>query len=218
MKKNLLALVSVSLFTGIFGQSSVALNPSKDNSIYSESSNSNALGELYVGVDCSFNPRRALIYFDIAGAIPSGSTITSVTLALNMDFSDISPFTLDYSLYTLLQDWGEGTSSGTSTGAAPTANDATWTDALFGSTTWSTPGGDYTPGAVATTSIPPITGTYNWSSAGMVTDVQNWLDAPAANFGWMLIGDETTTNCVNRVFGSKDAGIAPVLTIEYKHG
>ena len=35
-------------------------------------------------------------------------------------------------------------------------------------------------------------GQYTWSSAQMVADVQGWLDNPASNFGWLMLGDEST--------------------------
>ncbi|MBK6526411.1 MAG: T9SS type A sorting domain-containing protein [Crocinitomicaceae bacterium] len=48
----------------------------------------------------------------------------------------------------------------------------------------------------------------------MLTNVQNWYTTPATNFGWILIGDESTT-CSARIFGSKESGTAPVLSVTY---
>ena len=51
----------------------------------------------------------------------------------------------------------------------------------------------------------------------MVSDVQNWLDDPAANLGWLLLGDESKSQTTKR-FDSKDneeAESQPVLVVEY---
>ncbi len=210
-------LLSVFILSAIsYSQVTVPLNPDKDNSIYSESANSNGLGELYSGQTCSGNSRRALIHFDVAGMIPAGSVITAVSLDLTVSNSGSGSSSEDYNLHPVITDWGEGTSSGTGTGAAAVAPDATWADAMFGTAAWTIPGGDYSP-SVAMTTLPAGNATYTWSSAGMITNVQTWLDSPGSNFEWILIGDETAT-CTARRFGSKDAGTAPVLSITYTCG
>ena len=51
----------------------------------------------------------------------------------------------------------------------------------------------------------------------MVSDVQSWVDAPAGNHGWLLLGDETVLGAAKR-FGSRESTFVnerPVLTIEY---
>src|SRR3990172_8140426 len=51
----------------------------------------------------------------------------------------------------------------------------------------------------------------------MVADVQDWLDNPAANFGWIVMGNEGTVETAKR-FDSKEnttAGNRPSLTITY---
>ena len=77
------------------------------------------------------------------------------------------------------------------------------------------PGGDASSGASA--SLGGI-GSYAWESSNqLVTDVQNWLDDPAANFGWLLLGDESKSQTTKR-FDSKDhetEANRPVLTGEY---
>jgi hypothetical protein len=71
--------------------------------------------------------RRGVLAFDIAGSIPPGSTITAVTLSLNMSMTiDPTPRTVE--LHKLLADWGEGTShapGGEGDGAPATTNDTT---------------------------------------------------------------------------------------------
>ena len=51
-----------------------------------------------------------------------------------------------------------------------------------------------------------------------MADVQSWLDSPAANFGWLLLGNESISQTTKR-FDSKDnEGEAnrPVLAVEYQ--
>jgi hypothetical protein len=51
----------------------------------------------------------------------------------------------------------------------------------------------------------------------MADDVQAWLDTPATNFGWVLVGNEAATGTV-RQFDSHDNAIPanrPRLTVFY---
>ena len=61
-------------------------------------------------------------------------------------------------------------------------------------------------------------GSYTWgTTAQMVADAQSWLDNPTTNFGWILIGDETTIVTTKR-YGSRensDFAIRPVLTVTF---
>ena len=88
---------------------------------------------------------------------------------------------------------------------------------MYKSLDWDAPGRDFSSGASASVTVDGI-GTYTWKSTGlMVSDVQNWLDDPAANFGWLLLGDESKSQTTKR-FDSKEnesADNRPVLTVEY---
>ncbi len=61
---------------------------------------------------------------------------------------------------------------------------------------------------------------FSWSSAAspaMLTDVQQWLDSPATNFGWIMLGNESAGQTAKR-FGGQDARSPespPELTVEY---
>jgi hypothetical protein len=110
-----------------------------------------------------------------------------------------------------------GGSGGASHGFAATPGDATWTYNSFNTSTWTTPGGDYvaTPSATQSANINPQYVT--WSSAGMVSDVQGWVKNPTTNFGWMIVGDEST-NGTSRLFVSSESphtAYRPALTIVY---
>ena len=51
----------------------------------------------------------------------------------------------------------------------------------------------------------------------MVADVQSWLDNPASNFGWLVLGDESTIATAKR-FDTRESASPPVLTIQYIPG
>lgn len=212
MKRKLLVLALLSVCFS-FAQTTVNLNPSQDNSIYSESSNSNGVGRLYSGQNNMGNNRRALLQFDVS-SIPSTAIITSVTLTLNVD--QVSSATTDnFSLHKLTTPWGEGTSNGGGAGGSAVAPDATWTEAMHGTSSWTTIGGDYEAMASQTLAIDGTTGDKTFASNPILLfDVQNWVNGMNTNSGWILIGDESTNNTTRR-FGSKDAGTAPVLSITY---
>ena len=59
-----------------------------------------------------------------------------------------------------------------------------------------------------------LAGQYTWSSPQMVADVQSWLDNPASNFGWLVLGDESAAATAKR-FDTRESATPPVLTIQY---
>ena len=119
-----------------------------------------------------------------------------------------------FELHKLLADWGEGTSHapmGEGDGAPATPNDATWRHRFFDSLFWATQGGDFSATVSASQSVDVI-GQYTWNSAQMVADVQSWSDNPASNFGWLVLGDETTIATAKR-FDTRENTSPPMLTI-----
>jgi hypothetical protein len=98
----------------------VTLTPSKDNTIFSQNdAASNALGILFTSTTGQGNIRRCLLAFDVAAQIPAGSTVTSASLTLTLSQASSGSGILDHRLHRLLQDWGEGSSSGNSGNGAP---------------------------------------------------------------------------------------------------
>jgi hypothetical protein len=194
--------------------------PSKDNTLYqyfpAEGDLSNGAGfHFFAGENGMGELRRGVLAFDIAGSIPPGSTITGVSLSLNMSMtSSDTPRTVE--LHKLLADWGEGTShagGGEGGGAPATPGDATWRHRFYDMIFWTMQGGDFSATVSASQSVGPI-GQYTWSSAQMVADVQSWLDNPATNFGWLVLGDESAGATAKR-FDTRESASPPVLTIEY---
>jgi hypothetical protein len=199
----------------------VALGPSKDNTLYESATGalSNGAGmHFFAGNTATPQTRRGVIAFDVAGSIPAGSTITSVTLRLSMSRTISGPQTV--ALRRLLADWGEGTSDALGEeggGAAATPGDATWVHRFFSSATWASPGGDFAPTASASISVGGL-GFYTWGSTpAMVADVQAWLNTPGSNFGWLLLGNEASA-ATAKSFDTKENPVAanrPVLTVNY---
>ncbi len=212
------------------------LNPVKDNTLIQEtdpnSQLSNGDGDVFVGrtnQDGQGTPtvsiRRGLEQFNVAASVPSGATITGVSLTMR----DVTGLDGDQTvtLHDVLQDWGEGTSlqSG-GMGAAATNGDATWLYTFYdasnpsASPIWSTPGGDFSPTVSGSTVISVEGGAgqlFTWSStsnAQMIADVQSWLDNPATNFGWLLEGNESRGQTAKQL-NSRESTTPPVLTITY---
>src|SRR6266699_6830473 len=158
-----------------------------------------------------------MLAFDIAGSIPPGSTITSASLTLNMSRTISDARIVE--LHKLLADWGEGTSNANAQegqGAAATPNDATWRHRFYNTIFWTTQGGDFSATVSASQSVGGI-GQYTWSSAQMIADVQSWVNNPASNFGWLVLGDESAAGTTKR-FDTRESASPPVLTIEYSSG
>jgi spore coat protein A len=197
----------------------LTFTPSKDNTLYidPEGTTSNGQGAtMYLGRTANAATRRALIAFNL-GFIPAGSTVTQVTLTLHMTRTRAG--STPVSLHRVLADWGEGNSNagipgGNGTTAMP--GDATWLHRFYPSTFWTAQGGDFAPSASATTSVGGE-GTYSWSSATMITDIQAWVDNPAGNFGWMLRGTETgsTTTKQFETSESNTSTLVPTLRVTF---
>lgn len=200
----------------------ISIEPARDNTLYEDAqgSLSNGAGmHLFAGRTADRNGgliRRGLLQFDVAAAVPAGATVSAVTLQLNMSMT--IALTENVSLHRVTADWGEGTSrapSGEGGGGVASAGDATWVHTFFDAGQWTNPGGDFAaaPSASAAVGLP---GTYTWgTTAAMVADVQGWIDEPETNFGWMLIGEESTVTTAKR-FDARESPPAnrPRLIIE----
>jgi hypothetical protein len=223
--KTLLALILTTALGWTAASSARAaiinIMPSKDNTLYefdpAEGDFSNALGfHFFAGKTAMGELRRGVLAFDIAGSIPAGSTITGVTLSMNMSRAPIN-VAYPVELHKLLADWGEGTSQASGEegdGAPATPNDATWRHRFFDTIFWAAQGGDFSATVSASQSVGPV-GQYIWNSAQMVADVQSWVNNPASNFGWLVLGDEKPTLTAKR-FDTRESASPPVLTIEYR--
>ena len=200
------------------------LEASKDNTIFSDNNSaSNGSGTaLFAGRVQQVNrSRRALLAFPVGPPdIPEGATIDSVTLTLRVNQSRASA--TDFSLHKLTSDWGEGASTaggiGQSLGQGGQAQtgDATWNRTFFNTQSWNSVGGDFVAVLSATASVGDPNTTSSWMSARMAADVQDWLDNPGTNFGWILIGPENSQSI--KWFDSREASNMnnrPMLLVEF---
>ncbi len=199
----------------------IVLNPVKDNSLFEDNGGlSNGAGEyLFAGKAATDLARRAVLAFDVASALPADATINEVELAIDVTKIRNTDSWI-FELRRLLVDWGEGTSDAEDEegmGIAATAGDATWVNTFFPGSSWTNPGGDFS-GVVSGTKTIGAEGSYTWSTTPqMVSDVQDWLNNPASNFGWIVIGDESTLGTAKR-FNSREnsaPATAPRLTISF---
>ncbi len=211
-------------------QSSLALAeirqifPVKDNTLFQDPDGllSNGSGHyLFAGrtdQTDSFSRRRALLQFELAGMIPTGSQVISASLQMYM--SRTSTSSTSVALHRALASWGEGASDAPKeegTGAPAVPGDATWLHRVYDDLLWSSPGGDFDPSESQFITVVGL-GNYTWpSNAAMVADVQNWVDHPQNNFGWIVIGTEVIAQTAKR-FNSRehpDATRRPTLVVEY---
>lgn len=160
--------------------------------------------------------RRGIILFDIAGGIPAGSTINGVTLQLSQSAANTGDVMI--SLHRVMAAWGEGTATASGGQGAPAeVGDATWLHAMYDNVPWTVPGGDF-DAAISTQTLVGNPGEYTWpSTSGLVADVQAYLDNPAQNFGWILIGDESASQTSKRFATREEANdeLRPRLLVEY---
>jgi hypothetical protein len=199
----------------------VVLTPSKDNTLFetTNGATSNAIGvHLFAGTTQGASKRRAVLAFDIASLVPPGSRISRVSLAMTVSMTIAG--TQPVNLHRLNSDWGEGNSDAGSgrdgAGISARPGDATWIHTFSPDRRWTTAGGDFEAAADATAQVASATGV--WESAAMIARVQQWLDQPASNRGWIVIGNETRATTAKR-FDSREAPNAssrPSLTIEFQ--
>ncbi|MDH3561023.1 MAG: multicopper oxidase domain-containing protein, partial [Gammaproteobacteria bacterium] len=194
------------------------INPSMDNTLAEElpDNSSGACDSVFSGMTDNNVKRRALLQFDIAGSIPPGSTINSVSLGMSVTRGSNHPNAV-MSLHPVTRAWGEGANGcgvrGGGQGEPALAGSATWISAIHDQApAWATPGGDFgtASGSTLVDNTTPV-----WpSSPAMVSDVQGWLDNPATNYGWVLIGDEAISTTARR-FDSREGASKPALVVDF---
>ena len=206
---SLSAATLLSILSATAWSATANINPSQDNTVAEElpDNSSGACESIFSGkidVPDGADPgaRRALMQFDIAGNIPSGSTINSATLSMTVTRGSNHVDSI-FTLHPLTAAWIEGNEGCGVRGGGqgePSSGGVTWnTQPSFGVGSGSTLINDTAP---------------TWSSAVMTSDVVNWFSNPGNNFGWVLIGDENNPTTTRR-FDSSEGATPPVLTVDF---
>jgi hypothetical protein len=145
---------------------------------------------------------RTVIRFTGLSNIPSNATVTAVTLRLNFTYAE-TPATVV--AHRLLRNWVE---SEVTSAVYSTGNNWQLTSAS----------GDLDRVATASGSFSYGTG-LGWkefSSSGLISDVQNWVDGTYQNDGWLLLCSTGTYLVANSSEASD--GTRPELVVTYTVG
>ena len=107
-RKSLLGLACALAIVSPSFAETVTVGAARDNTLYEQFMGlfSNGSGQhCFAGINGGGEIRRAVLQFDIAAAVPSGATIDSVTLTLNM--SRTNSGSQAQNMHQLLADWGD---------------------------------------------------------------------------------------------------------------
>lgn len=220
LRRSFLALFA-SFAAPVAAQTTVSVPCAADNTLYESLTGalSNGSGPgLFVGLTGTGAIRRAVLRFDVAATLPANATVIDAVLTLNVAQSSAF-LPLPTTGHRLLAAWGEGTSvatGGGGGGGAPSApNDATWVHTYFSSATWTTAGGDFAATPSFGIALPNSGPCASLPAVAAVADVQNWLDNPAQNFGWLLKTDEQLAATAHRIDSRESTGPKPTLVVTY---
>jgi hypothetical protein len=203
-----------------------SFEPVQDTSIFDGSADARTRADgsgehLWLAVTAEGLIRRALVRFDI-GELPRGALVQQVALTL---YESRARDEHVVQVHKLQSSWGEGASysGGNGTGVPAQPGDATWLHRFFPSVFWSAVGADFvaTPSAALSVGLPNQT--YTWAASRpasgpvplLLQDVQDWVDAPEFNHGWILIGVENVTQNAKRFESRNNAVNRPLLTVTY---
>jgi hypothetical protein len=149
---------------------------------------------------------RALLRFDLVGAMPADATIDSVAVSLTVVRVPPGGPGSEFGLHAMLRSWTE--LGATWNGPTPLES-------------WAEPGGrsgvDWDSAMSGSVFVDDV-GAYEISSTpALVADVQRWLSDPAANFGWMLRSDSELLSQTARHFASREnLRVNPTLTVRFE--
>jgi len=168
---------------------------------------------------------RGLFKFDFSN-LPTNTQIRSATAVFQVTRVPADePANASFGLHRMLRPWGEGNKFAAlgqppGHGRPATAGEATWRCAFHPTNDWSVPGGaadvDFSSVESSFQSIGDL-GTYRFEpTPELIADVQDWVNHPESNFGWMLLCNAEDTPWNARRFGSReDPEAYPTLEIDY---
>ncbi|MHC4092974.1 MAG: DNRLRE domain-containing protein, partial [Planctomycetota bacterium] len=208
-----LSAVAVGTLVALWGTAASAatanIPPIMDNTVAEDfpDNSSGACDSLFAGTTDIPAARRALLQFDIASNLPPGAVINGVTLSMTVTRGS-NHVDSTFTLYPITASWAEGAEGCGVRGGGQG-------EPSGGGVTWNTmPGFGAASGSTLISNTAPV-----WDSAGagngaMISDVQDWLDNPSTNYGWILIGDEVNPTTTRR-FDSREGTSPPVLTVDF---
>lgn len=222
MRKYVTILFVTLLSMGPAAAETAAIEASRDATLIEDSDGKLANGSgpaIFVGrtSQAKNSVRRALLYFDVVAVVPERAIIERVALTLFM--SQSNPASREMALYRVQADWSEGLSSASGGGGAPSGpGDVTWLHTLYDTEFWAHRGGHFIGRSSAELDVAG-SGFYTWETTNhLVQDVRLWRSATERNFGWILIGDETTRRTA-KSFASRefpDPAFRPILEVTYR--
>jgi hypothetical protein len=192
----------------------VRLEPDRDLVLHSDFRvKANTKGNyLFIGMANRRDLRRTLLAFDVAGSVPAGATIASARLVLYLSRVAALGEPLEARVHRATTAREEGPAKpirpNEGSGAPVNEGDVTWDYIIHEMVEWDVPGRSISE-------MPPST----WGSTPlMVADVQNWLDDPASNNGWIVLGNEEIQPSAKRFQSreNEEASQRPELIIEYR--
>ena len=220
-KSSLALLVPLLVTATAAAQASVTLPSVKDTTLYEDPTGMLANGSggaVFAGLTGNGDTRRALLQFNLAGAIPAGAIVLRAELFLWVTGTSATTPTAA-TLHRVTASWQEGSAvapGGGGAGAPAVAGETTWLHRDFPNVFWTNPGGDFDPTPSATFDLPtPGNSVELAPNSGMVADIEGWLANPASNFGWLLKTDEMVASTARR-FDSREAPfMRPALIVSY---
>jgi hypothetical protein len=201
----------------------VVLAPTKDATLYQDPAGllANGAGQyLFAGTNGNGLVRRALLQFDIAGALPPKARVVDVQLRLVASRSSAAAPAMA-TLHRVTTGWSEGSSvagSGEGGGGSAVAGDATWTHAVLPTVLWNQVGGDFASEVSSATLMPPVGPFAFGKTVRLIADVQDWLDGRLPNHGWLLRTDELASNTSRRIDSRQNNdpnGVRPELVVSF---
>ena len=219
------SLIATTIVTGIStttAQSTASIVTNKDTTLYESGSGSLANGGgrgMFcgrVGAGGGFGIRRAMVQWNIAASIPAGSKILSASFDMWVEQSPaFLPIVTE--AHRITTNWSEGNNVAPGNGGAGGSagnGESTWLHSNYPSQFWTNAGGDFAATSF-TFDLPGIGPFVTPSNAAFVGDVQDMLDNPTGNFGWLFKTDELLGSTARRINTREAIAFNPKLVITY---
>ena len=152
---------------------------------------------LNIGPTGSGDRQRAILYFNLSD-VPVGSTITYAEVQIYLNASQQATSWL-INISRITEDWNEG--------------EATWNSRVT-STSWTTAGVSNDGIVYSSVNVTDTVGWFNWTITNLT---QYWENGTYQNYGFVMIGQEATSNDFKRIYSSDaiTAELRPKLLINY---